>query len=309
MIAGLQHRFQELSLNAKFTIILLIVFLLGTLIAGFTLYQTASERAEEEVTVTGDTLLQTMNAVRGYTSQHIRPQLAEQLETEPEFISQTVPAFSARTVFEIMRESPEYEDFLYKEATLNPTNPLNQADAFETDLVEQFRNNPNLAELTGFREVDGQDVFYIARPLSVGNASCLTCHGSAETAPISMVNTYGDQGGYGWQMDEIVATQIIYVPSSDVVNNAQLLFLIILAIFVGVFLTSIFVLNRIMKRTVVQPIEKMSRLAEVIRTDEDDPSVFAPTYLSGVSVRGDELGTLASSLYEMSTELKNVSNR
>jgi signal transduction histidine kinase len=87
-------------------------------------------------------------------------------------------------------------------------------------------------------------------------------------------------------------------------SNARLLFLLILVIFVGVFLTTIFLLNRILKPTVVQPIEKMARLAQVIRNDEKDDAVFHPDYLSGVASRRDELGNLAASLYDMSTELQ-----
>jgi len=35
----------------------------------------------------------------------------------------------------------KYPDYSYKEATLNPTNPLNRATDWETDLVNEFKND------------------------------------------------------------------------------------------------------------------------------------------------------------------------
>lgn len=306
MAAGIRSRFHRLSLGAKFTLILLLVFLLGTVVGGVTLYQGANQRAEEEVTLVGETLLETMNSVRGYTSGHVRPLLAERLETEPDFISETVPAFSARTVFETVRESDaEYENFLYKEATLNPTNlERDLADDFETDLVAQFRADDGLTEVTGFRERNGQELFYIARPMRITNEGCLSCHGDPADAPASMINTYGAENGFGWQMNEIVAAQVIYVPASDVINNARLLFIVVLGIFVGIFIATIILLNRLLKPTVVQPIQQMSRLAELIRNDQMDAEVFAPEFLANVASRGDELGHLAKVFQGMATEVR-----
>ena len=56
MLNGLRGRFNRLSLSAKFTLILLLVFLLGTIVGGVTLYQAANQRAEDEVTLVGETL-------------------------------------------------------------------------------------------------------------------------------------------------------------------------------------------------------------------------------------------------------------
>jgi HAMP domain-containing protein len=305
MPRGLQSRFHSLSLGAKFTLILVLVFLLGTVVGGVTLYQGANQRAEDEVTLVGETLLETMNSVRSYTSGHVRPLLADDLQTQPDFISETVPAFSARTVFETVRTDEAYENFLYKEATLNPSNrDLDLADAFEADLVAQFRADDGLLEVTGFRDDDGQGLFYIARPMRITNESCLECHGDPADAPASMINTYGSENGFGWQMNEIVAAQIIYVPASDVINNARLLFGIVLGIFVVIFIAAIVLLNRLLKPTVLQPIQHMAQLADMIRNDQMDDKVFHPEFLADVASRGDELGHLAKVFQGMATEVR-----
>ncbi len=86
-----------------------------------------------------------MNSVRQYTSENVNKHVKPLLDQRSQFISETVPGYSARQVFEFFRKGKDYEDFLYKEATLNPTNPLNKADGFEASLVENFRRDPELA--------------------------------------------------------------------------------------------------------------------------------------------------------------------
>ena len=78
-----------------------------------------------------------------------------------------MPGYSARTVFEYLRTNEDYENYLYKEATLDPTNPRDLADDFERELVQDFINDGDLSEVTGYREVNNSDVFYIARPITV----------------------------------------------------------------------------------------------------------------------------------------------
>src|SRR5688572_14029035 len=67
---------QRFNLRAKFTIMLVLVFLGGIVLSAAVLIQALQRRAEAEVTSKGLLLLQTMNAVRYYTSTHVNPLLA-----------------------------------------------------------------------------------------------------------------------------------------------------------------------------------------------------------------------------------------
>ena len=145
---------KKTTLGQQFTRFFTLLFLGGILLSGLALSQAMQQQAETEMVSRATMLVQTMNAVRSYTSSQIKPRLAEQLENDPNFVRQTVPAYSAREVFEQFRQQPEYNDFLYKEATLNPSNLRDRADAFESDLVEQFRQNNKLEDLTGYRHQD-----------------------------------------------------------------------------------------------------------------------------------------------------------
>ena len=188
------------SLGNHFTKMLTIIFFVGILTSGIILSAAMRQKAEGEMVKQAEILIQTMNSVRNYTSEQVKPQLEDELTTESEFIPETVPAYSAREVFEEFRATEGYGDFRYKEAALNPTNPVDKADDFETQLVNNFRNDDQLKEQTGYRKIDGKNLLYVSRPLKVNQESCLQCHGRPADAPRSMQTTYGTENGFGWQL-------------------------------------------------------------------------------------------------------------
>ena len=111
----------------------------------------------------------------------------EMLDTE--FHPQSVPAFAATEISHYLNE--KYPDYVYKEATLNPTNPRDRSTDWEADVVNQFRNNAKLAEFIGNRDTATGQALVLARPLKVGNVSCLTCHSTPDKAPPEMLKLYG----------------------------------------------------------------------------------------------------------------------
>ncbi|MCC7450108.1 MAG: DUF3365 domain-containing protein [Anaerolineae bacterium] len=299
----------SLRLGTKFTVILILVFVGGIVISFAALSQALQRRAEDEVTSKGVILIQMMNSVRNYTSAHVNPLLAPQLDTQPKFISESVPAFSAREVFENLRKNPEYANFLYKEASPNPSNQRDKADTFEAVLVERFRGDDQLKEISGFRNLDGKNVFYSARPFAIKSADCLRCHGRPEDAPKSMVASYGSQNGFGWKMNEIVASQIIYVPADDVFNTARQSLALVMAIFVGIFALVVVVINVLLRRDVIRPIGLMARVAQRISSDEMGAAGSELLNLERVSTRRDELGQTAGVFRQMANEVYNREQR
>ena len=293
----------RLKLSTRFTLLLSVVFVGGILLSGAVLWQALLQRAETEVTTKGLLLIDAMSSVRHYTSSRVRPLLAEDLETEPEFIAEAVPAFSARTVFENFRANEAYADFFYKEATLNPMNEVNEADGFESQLVTALRNQPETVEISDFRTLDGQEVFYIARPLGVDSESCLGCHGDPAAAPVSLINSYGLDGGFGWQMGETVGAQMIYVPAGQVFDAALRSFLLVIGIFIGTFAIVLVLINVLLRQYVIQPIEILNTLASRISDDELQAADLEAAALVQVTERGDELGKLAAVFQRMAQEV------
>lgn len=175
--------------------------------------------AERETETRAQMLLSTMNSVRKYTADNVRPALQAQSDDyHNHFVREMVPGFGARQVYLNFRQDPKYHDFIYKEASHNPTNRENLADEFETALVRKFAANRDLKEESGIVQRGQQRTFYLARPMVIGDAKCLDCHTTPEKAPPEQIKLYGANGwsgGYGWQMNEVIAAQMVYVPVSE----------------------------------------------------------------------------------------------
>ena len=298
--------FKKLKLGNQFTLLLTLIFIGGIILSGITLSLAMQRKAEDEVMAKAEILTQTMNAVRSYTSDRVAPLLQNQLATSPNFISETVPAYSAREVFENFREQPEYKDFFYKEATLDPTNLRDKADEFEAELVKEFRAQPDLTKLSGYRNLAGVEQFFTARPLKVTAASCLQCHSTPEAAPKSQIADFGADHGFGWQLNDIVAAQTIYVPSNEVFAKGNQYLVLTMGIFVSIFAMLSLLINRLLKRRVIRPVRQLTAIAQSLTTgtvtaekvqEFDSPSIHR------VARRADEPGQLARAFQRMAQEV------
>ena len=285
---------KNLKLGQKLTILLLSVFLGGIIVSGAVLSKILNHTAQQQITSKAVMLMETMNSVREYTNSQVKPELVERLDVD--FLPETVPAYSAREVFETFRSSQDYGDFFYKEATLNPTNLRDQADVFEAAIVNKFRQQDDLKEMEGFRSTPGGEMFYIARPIRIVKQSCLVCHSRPNVAPMGMLERYGDANGFGWQLNEIVGAQIISVPATTTLQIARHSLVMILGIVVVVFAIAIYMVNLWLKRYVVRPINRMAMVAEAISTGDTD-AVFG-------QLSGDEVGQLAQAFNRMRLSLK-----
>lgn len=292
-------KLKNLQLGQKFTLLLLVVFLSGIIASSIALSTVLNQSAQAQLTTKALMLMETMNSVRSYTTDHINPELAPRLEAE--FLPESVPAYSAREVFETLRNSPDYADFFYKEATLNPTNLRDKADEFEAQLVNNFRSQDNPREVNGFRRTPGGDLFYIARPIKIDQQSCLECHSTPEAAPASMIDRYGPSNGFGWQINEIVGAQMISVPAAKVLQSARQSLVLILGIFVIVFAIATLLVNLWLKRYVVKPLNKMARVAEAVSMGDT-----AATFTQDSQ---DEVGKLADAFNRMRLSLQMAMQR
>lgn len=287
----------KLNLGQKFTLMLMGVFIVGILISGMALSRLLNYTAQAELTSKALMLMETMNAVRQYTVDEVRPELAKL--GEDRFLPEIVPSFSAHTVFNTLQSSSDYQDFFYKEAVLNPTNPRDQANEFETELIMEFQSSDELKDKEDFKP--GGNFFYIARPIKIEQEACLSCHSTASRAPKSMIDEYGDKNGFGWKLNEVVGAQIISVPSKTVFVKARQSLLITLGIFTGAFAIAIFLVNFWLKRYVVRPLNRMAATAEAVSTGD--------TQAEFTKWSDDEVGKLTDSFNRMRLSLQMAMQR
>lgn len=251
-----------MRLLIKFNLIFLVVFGLGMIPTGWLSYQFLRAEARDQVIQQAKLMMQASTSVRWYTTNQIKPLLETRKELRSDFLPQTVPAYGATEVFNHIHHA--YPDYLYKEATLNPTNLRDRAVDWEADIVNQFRNDPGRKEFLGERDTPaGLSLFY-ARPITITNPACLECHDVPARAPASMLHQYGPNNGFGWKPNETVGAQIISVPDSlpariaDKGAKTLVTYLVIIAVL------TLAVLDLVLYFSVLRPVARLSAMADDI---------------------------------------------
>lgn len=280
------------GITAKFNLILITVLGAGFAVIAYTTQRTLYENAYHEVLGQAGLMMDSAMAVRGYTFDEIRPLLVDAIDDA--FLPQIVPGYAATQSFLRLHEkNPEY---VYREATLNPTNPRDQAVDWETDIVRMFQNQPQLAEFTGERETPGGRSVYLSRPIRVTDAACLNCHSTPEVAPRSLLKRYGNANGFGWQLQQVVGAQIVSVPMNVPIAKAQATFQLLMIVLAAIFVAVLVLMNLLLTLTVIMPLQCMSRTANEVSQGRTDAPEFA--------MRGkDEIAVLAVSFNRMRRSL------
>ncbi|MCB2008468.1 MAG: DUF3365 domain-containing protein [Burkholderiaceae bacterium] len=254
-----------MGLRLKFNLVLLLVFALGLAVTGYVSRHLLQENAREEVLRTAGVMMEAALAMRSYTVSQVRPRLRPM---DQEFFPQSVPAYAATEILGKLHE--KYPNYAYKEAALNPTNPRDRAVGWESDIINDFRNNQTRVEFAGIRDTPTGPSLYLARPLQITDPNCLACHTTAESAPPSMVKLYGSNNGFGWKHNEIIGAQIVSVPMSVPIEKANSVFLSFMASLTAVFAVLFVILNIMLSMLIVRPIRTMSAAANKISVGELD---------------------------------------
>jgi HAMP domain-containing protein len=255
-----------MGLRLKFNLVLLLVFLLGLGITGYQSYQLLHKNARDEVVRNAGVMMEAALSVRGYTVGKVKPHLEARLVEE--FLPQTVPAFAATEIMNELRK--KYPEYGYKEATLNPTNPRDRAVEWEADIVNSFRNMQDTNEISGTRDTPTGKSLYLARPIQIKDQACLVCHSVPAAAPATMIKLYGASNGFGWKHMEIVGAQIVSVPMSLPIENANRAFYTFMVSLTVVFVVLFIILNLMLSLLIIRPIRRMSHAADQISTGNMD---------------------------------------
>ena len=279
-----------MKLLTKFTLVFVLVFGGGLCLSVYLSFQFLESNARDQVIQQARLMMESASSMRHYTSAEIKPLLDTPAMRRARFYPQSVPAYSATQAFNALRGSG-YPDYVYKEATLNPTNLRDRAVDWEADIINSFRNFPDRTEIIGERETPSGPSLFLAHPIKA-LPPCLECHSTPQVAPPSMIRIYGTTNGFGWKPNEIVAAQIVSVPMALAVAIARRAFKTLVLYLGGVALVTIIVHDVALVFAVLRPVSKLSRMAdEVSKGNMEVPEL---------PVRGgDEIAALASSFNRM----------
>ena len=92
-----------------------------------------------------------------------------------------------------------------------------------------------------------------------------------------MIKLYGEQHGFGWQLDEVVGSQIVSVPLSLPLEKARQEFLIFMASLVAIFLLIFIVINIMLSRLIIRRVREMAHISDEISTGHPDVPAFNDT--------------------------------
>ncbi len=245
-----------MSLLVRINIVPGVVSLGAAVLASYACWLILEGNARREVLAEAGLMMDSAVAIRSYTAGEILPLLERQMRDS--FLPQGIPFYAATQNFLRLRE--RHPQYMYKEATLNPTNPRDRAADWESDIIQRFRNDAAMAEVVGERDTPMGRSLYLARPIRA-SGECAECHGSPTAAPASMVARYGRDNGFGCSR-EIVGAQVVSVPFASATANAQRAFRAFLTALASVFAAIFIALNALLYGLLVRPVRRIAHTAE-----------------------------------------------
>ena len=299
---------KNFNLSKKLTTLMLAIFMGGIIFSGVVYYNILHRNAENEVQTQANLLISTVDAIRKYNAERVTPLLEKQ--SEDKMLIEALPSVAAAKVFDIFTTvyKDKYGEYSYRNAMINPTNIKDKATENEIKIIEKLSQQykPGGKNITeGYLTMNGENnpYFYTARPIIIQQkqTSCLSCHTSLEKSPKSLQalykqGVYTGNNGFGWELDKVIGTKIIYVPADKVDKITKQNFLIILGIFMAIFAISISLVNLWLKQHIVRPLNQITQVAEAVSLGDMDASFENESK--------DEIGRLADAFRRVKTTLE-----
>jgi HAMP domain-containing protein len=288
-MSSFQPEAPALRLLAKFNIMLILLFGIGLFLISEISHRFLLENARQQTLQQAQLMVASARSTREYTERELDPLLERTPDHTQRFLPQTIPFYAATVTFERLRG--EFPDYTYKEAALNPTNPRDRASDWESDIINDFKNHPEMKQTIGERATPSGGALYLAHPITA-DSGCLECHGIPSRAPVTMLKTYGSANGFGWNQGETIGAQIVSVPTAVPVHVAEVAFRTLMIYLTGIFLAVMLVIDLGLYFIVILPLRKLSAAADRISKGDLAEPGFAQ---SGK----DEISAVAKSFHRM----------
>ncbi len=280
------------SAVATIRLILIPIFVVVVIIGSGGAYMLLRHDAITRATEKARLVLNTAVAIRNYTQDQVLPDVSKAPTNQ--FYETSVPAFAAQSVYKrVQGMNPAYS---YREPALNPTNPNDRPTPVEVELIDRFRSDAKLEELTGIRETDAGAVFYLARPIRITDAACLVCHSTPDKAPPAMVTKYGPSNGFGWKLNEAIGVQTLTVPIAEELKGSVELAISLAGGLLLVFIVTYFALTYTLQMTLVRPLRELAQRAEAASITTNDRAAIPVSGTKEIQELGEAIGRLRTSL-------------
>ncbi len=278
----------------------LFVALFAIVFAGIVILKTSRSTKESLEKITYDQVRLALAfdvAIRDYIAHEVRPVVSGLVEPE-EFIKQAMStSFVAREIFDRVRG--EFPDYVLKFSSDDPRNERNQAGPTESEWLQFFRDHPEEETRKGFIAWDDRAFYAKAQVMRI-DQSCLSCHGDPKDAPKALLEDYGADRAFGYQIGDVAGMDLVAVPFStlqeqiiaDTKSNLWTLTIAIMVLFGAIVLTFRSLVGR-----------RLSRFTEHLRSSVSEKMAPLEPF---PSTGDDEIGVLATSFNTLATRLREV---
>jgi class 3 adenylate cyclase len=195
------------SIGARIVTIPIVAFVVGLSIAGAMGFVQLQRWAERETREKAITTLGLLSAVQHSADEtgapHVPRSKANAAHSGAAAVRQVVRRFEA---------AGHESAFRYRHVAINPIDPRNAANNFESRLISAFAHDARLTQAEDEIQENGRGYHVLATPVTVSQESCLRCHGSPNGTPGGRIEQVGRTAGLGWKRGQVVGIDIIYAP-------------------------------------------------------------------------------------------------
>ncbi|MFO7594878.1 MAG: DUF3365 domain-containing protein [Desulfocurvibacter africanus] len=271
----------------------ILVFLFGLFFSAG-LYFHLRSLLHSEVTDKAKLVLAQVDSVQIYVRESLRPKMYEKLPSDEFIIEAMSSSYISRRIMEQLNAS--MGEYHHRRVAENARNPDFEINELEAELLQHFRNSPGQRSWEGYRKIDDQEYFVMARPVFF-EQSCMTCHGSPEQAPKELIDRYGGERGFGRKLGALDGLDVVGLPVQEAVLRIREATASYIGIYIGGILLFFALIQFFFNRLVV---DNLRRLALYFRVRFQD---HADTRLFDKLDKGDEIDEMVQGMEELGDHL------
>lgn len=216
---------------------------------------------KSEISQRSRMLLAQSNAVQDYVKTVLRPEMFKILPSDRFVLKAMSSSYISREIMARLNITDNIT-YHYRRVAKNARNKKSSPDKFEMGLIEHFNANRSKVIWEDDTVVNNEEYHLVARPIEFVE-SCMSCHGSPQNAPKELIDTYGDEAGFHYEVGEVGGVVIAGFPVAMIQNpvkevTLQYLSLYLLGILFFAVLISLFFDRLVMKN--------LHTLTEIFRT-------------------------------------------
>ena len=296
-----EKQIKKKSLVKRFNKVLFLIYILSVLVTAPIMYLYTEDqvhsRAKEKLVL----LVDVVKSVQKYVATDLRPHFTKQDIYYSPAISGMVA--TAKVSQYLKKKQPKY---IIRNVSDNPLNIKNAATGIELDLLRTFRQNRKTKIIEQVGKIDGKEYIITAAPKVTKKKGCMRCHGKPENAPEDVINVYGTDSGFGWELNQVVGVSIVGVPLDDIQRLTIERSAYMIAALTMLFTILFMIINSLVRRLILTPIVEITDVAKAV-SGGDLYRIVEETD------RNDEIGELSKSFELMRrslvTAIKRLQNK